>query len=192
MKHLLNNLTEEEKNHIRDQHTGGMNVVTENFSRLIKTKSGDVKPLVSEQPDASQPTQPTVETQNFDDFMKSMENNPVDFYNRLQNDKNFKSEVLKSFEQNFTDNYDKLEQFRLDYFLPKGAAMVSSGSPKAPREVKKGIKIKDLQHYNNIMNAKPKDISYVTSFLPTDNVGESMQRIITLIFSESEGTYNRK
>jgi len=48
MKHLLNNLTEQEKNSIREQHTGGMNVVTENFSRLINTKSGDVKPLVTE------------------------------------------------------------------------------------------------------------------------------------------------
>jgi len=36
MKHLLNNLTEDEKNSIRGQHTGGMNVVTENFSKLIK------------------------------------------------------------------------------------------------------------------------------------------------------------
>jgi len=54
VKHLLNNLTEQEKNSIREQHTGGMNVVTENFSKLIKTKSGDVKPLVNEQP--SEPT----------------------------------------------------------------------------------------------------------------------------------------
>ena len=50
MKHLLNDLTEKEKNSIREQHTGGMNVVTENFSKLINAKSGDVKPLVSEQP----------------------------------------------------------------------------------------------------------------------------------------------
>jgi hypothetical protein len=49
MKHLLNNLTEEEKNSIRNQHTGGMNVVTENFSKLINAKSGEVKPLISEQ-----------------------------------------------------------------------------------------------------------------------------------------------
>jgi hypothetical protein len=48
MKHLLNDLTEQEKNSIREQHTGGMKVVTENFSRLINTKSGDVKPLVNE------------------------------------------------------------------------------------------------------------------------------------------------
>lgn len=49
MKHLLNDLTEKEKNSIREQHTGGMKVVTKNFSKLINTKSGDVKPLVNEQ-----------------------------------------------------------------------------------------------------------------------------------------------
>ena len=48
MKHLLNNLTEEEKNSIRGQHTGGMNVVTENFSKLINTKSGDAKLFLKE------------------------------------------------------------------------------------------------------------------------------------------------
>jgi hypothetical protein len=49
MKHILNNLSEEEKNAIREQHTGGMKVITENFSKLINSKLGDVKPLVNEQ-----------------------------------------------------------------------------------------------------------------------------------------------
>jgi hypothetical protein len=49
MKHLLNDLSEQEKNSIREQHTGGMKVMTENFSRLLKSKSGDVKTLVAEQ-----------------------------------------------------------------------------------------------------------------------------------------------
>ena len=49
MKHILNNLTEEEKNAIREQHEGGMKVMTENFSKLLNTKLGDSKPLVSEQ-----------------------------------------------------------------------------------------------------------------------------------------------
>ena len=48
MKHLLNDLTEQEKKSIREQYTGKMNVVTENFLKLINTKSGDVKPLVNE------------------------------------------------------------------------------------------------------------------------------------------------
>ena len=48
MKHILNNLTEEEKNSIRKQHTGGMKVMTENFNKLINSKLGDSKPLVKE------------------------------------------------------------------------------------------------------------------------------------------------
>jgi hypothetical protein len=51
MKHILNNLTEEEKNAIREQHTGGMKVMTENFSKLTNSKLGDSKPLVSEMDD---------------------------------------------------------------------------------------------------------------------------------------------
>ncbi len=49
MKHLLNDLSEQEKNSIREQHTGGMKVMTESFSKLINSKLGDSKPLVSEQ-----------------------------------------------------------------------------------------------------------------------------------------------
>ena len=50
MKHILNNLSDEEKNNIRNQHTGGMKVMTESFSRLLNSKLGDSKPLVNEQP----------------------------------------------------------------------------------------------------------------------------------------------
>lgn len=45
MKHLLNDLSEETKNSIREQHEGGKKIVIENFKKLIETKSGDVKPL---------------------------------------------------------------------------------------------------------------------------------------------------
>ena len=49
MKHLLNDLSIDVKKSIREQHTGGMEVVTENFSKLINAKSGDVKTLVEQQ-----------------------------------------------------------------------------------------------------------------------------------------------
>jgi hypothetical protein len=49
MKHLLNNMSEEEKNAIREQHGGGMKVMTENFYKLLNSKLGDSKPLISEQ-----------------------------------------------------------------------------------------------------------------------------------------------
>ena len=49
MKHILNNLTEQEKNAIREQHSGGMKVMTEKFSKLTNSKLGDSKPLIAEQ-----------------------------------------------------------------------------------------------------------------------------------------------
>ncbi len=51
MKHLLNDLSEQEKNAIREQHTGGMFVSTKKFSKLVNTKSGDAKPFLNEQED---------------------------------------------------------------------------------------------------------------------------------------------
>lgn len=48
MKHLLNNLTEEEKNSIREQHVGGMKVMNENFHKMVNKKLGHVE-LISEQ-----------------------------------------------------------------------------------------------------------------------------------------------
>jgi len=49
MKHLLNDLSEEVKNSIREQHSGGKKIVIENFNKLINTKSGDVKLFLKEQ-----------------------------------------------------------------------------------------------------------------------------------------------
>ena len=46
MKHLLNNISEEEKNRIREQHAGGMKIAIDNFKRLVEAKQGDVKPYV--------------------------------------------------------------------------------------------------------------------------------------------------
>lgn len=51
MKHLLNNLSEEEKNSIREQHEGGMKIDTSRFKTLLEGKSGDVKPLVEQYDD---------------------------------------------------------------------------------------------------------------------------------------------
>ena len=48
MKHLLNDLSDEEKNGIREQHSGGKKIVIENFDKLINTKLGDAKPYLNE------------------------------------------------------------------------------------------------------------------------------------------------
>jgi hypothetical protein len=48
MKHLLNDMTEKEKNAIREQHTGGIKVMTEKFSKLLNSKLGDAKPILEQ------------------------------------------------------------------------------------------------------------------------------------------------
>lgn len=48
MKNLLNNLSKEEKNRILEQHSGGIKIMTKNFSRLINSKLGNVKPMLNE------------------------------------------------------------------------------------------------------------------------------------------------
>jgi len=48
MKHILNNISQEEKNSILEQHSGGMKIRTERFNDLLESKMGDVKPLINE------------------------------------------------------------------------------------------------------------------------------------------------
>ena len=49
MKHLLNDLSNEEKNRIREQYEGGMLVDNSRFKKLMESKLGNVKPLIMEQ-----------------------------------------------------------------------------------------------------------------------------------------------
>jgi len=43
MKHLLNNISEEEKNSILEQHKGGMEILNENFNKMVNKKLGHVE-----------------------------------------------------------------------------------------------------------------------------------------------------
>lgn len=49
MKHLLNNIPENEKNRIRKQHKGGVKLIIENFQKLVNTELGSVKPLLEQE-----------------------------------------------------------------------------------------------------------------------------------------------
>jgi len=42
MKHLLNNISEEEKNSIREQHSGGMTLMNEKFQQMVDKQLGHV------------------------------------------------------------------------------------------------------------------------------------------------------
>ena len=48
MKHLLNGMPEWEKNSIREQYEGKMSIDTSKFRKLMESKLGNVKPLITE------------------------------------------------------------------------------------------------------------------------------------------------
>ena len=49
MKHLLNGMPEWEKNSIREQYEGRMSIDTSKFRKLMESKLGNVKPLITEE-----------------------------------------------------------------------------------------------------------------------------------------------
>jgi hypothetical protein len=50
MKHILNNISQEEKNRILEQHRGGKSIDTTRFKALLESTMGNVKPLIVEGP----------------------------------------------------------------------------------------------------------------------------------------------
>jgi len=120
MKHLLNDMSFEEKQNIREQHTGGMKVMSDSFRRLVNGKLGDSKPLVSEQVTGDTTTTPVVGGGGFVDREK------VDVINGVQIPKNqlgsdgkpetYINKLLKSYGKlNFKDDKGTVITGSYDY-----------------------------------------------------------------------------
>ena len=107
MKHLLNNLSEEEKNSIREQHEGGMKLDTSRFRTLLEGKSGNVKPLVEQEDDY-----PRINLRKH--FDKERELNPDlmgdDEWDEFNN--SFEDEDIEIYDRkHFEDDEDEEEDF---------------------------------------------------------------------------------
>jgi hypothetical protein len=105
MKHLLNNLSEEEKNSIREQHEGGMKLDTSRFRTLLESKSGEVKPLVEQEDDY-----PRINLRKH--FDKERELNPDlmgdDEWDEFNND--FKDEDIEIYDRKHFDKEQELDE----------------------------------------------------------------------------------
>ena len=88
MKHLLNNLSSEEKNRIREQYEGGMSVDTSKFKTLLESKLGDSKPLINETKEVSEFFNPFKTKKNDDEHYikvkKWMGKTNVKLFSRLE------------------------------------------------------------------------------------------------------------
>lgn len=74
MKHLLNNLSEEEKNSIREQHTEKIKIDATKFKPLMEGKLGNVKPIVNEQ-QLSRPEPNQDMAKSFEEIKKCVQEN---------------------------------------------------------------------------------------------------------------------
>lgn len=133
MKHLLNNLSEEEKNSIREQHTGGMKIAIDNFRRLVETKQGDVKPYMIKEVDAIEPivdmdAAPTLIGFGFDEGKSTISpNERTEGVNRLARELTYSLPTIKQFHNN--------PKFPLPKFVIISVGTSSTGSADVNRRV---------------------------------------------------------
>ena len=82
MKNILNNMSEEEKRAILEQHSGGKKFNTEKFSTLLEAKLGDVKPLTEQNTPTptNTGTTPTQKTTTLGYVTGDLEGKTVNFY----------------------------------------------------------------------------------------------------------------
>lgn len=93
MKHILNNISQEEKQTILEQHSGGKFIDTSGFKRLLESKLGNVKPLVMEQTPGAQATTPAFPTSGVEkdtnfpvdqNIIKSLKVNTSEFTTKVE------------------------------------------------------------------------------------------------------------
>jgi len=106
MKHLLNNISEEEKNSIREQHTGGIKLNNENFNKLVGKKLGETKPfgsVISEQVENGDEDNSKKEMSMFFDTMGDLD--PTDFEDEFE----YVDNVLSMAVEKIIDNIEGME-----------------------------------------------------------------------------------
>jgi hypothetical protein len=123
MKHLLNNLSEEEKNSIREQHEGGMTLDTSRFRTLLENKLGNAKPLVEQEEDdfgyASHSGDFDGDDSEYDNekplnslqrhFLKKLESNPNIASRYGMSDEEFKDFVYNEIDDDIYNHWDEDE-----------------------------------------------------------------------------------
>jgi len=122
MKHLLNNLSEEEKNSIRGQHTGGMQVSNSRFNSLLENKLGNSKPLVEQFDDE--------DDYDFEDELEGDENEPyIDLTDKEDDDIHLIHRNMSSDDEELDEDTSWMNDLNESLNLKKSIADVISQFP---------------------------------------------------------------
>jgi hypothetical protein len=146
MKHLLNDLSEEEKNRIREQHTGGKKIMIENFNQLLNKKLGEVKPLINEQEITTEPKDNKQELENEIEALKK--------------------EILDIRKQNFKDRGQELKN-KMIGILNKIISFINRTIEKAGNKIDE-VKLRELNNKKEELIRKKEELERSGNIL-TDN-----------------------
>lgn len=151
MKHILNNLSNEEKNRILEHYKGGMSVNNSKFRKLLESAPGNVKPLLFEQ---ETPGVGKFETGAYQRFNQTL-NFKVTGSNLFKNgeseiDKN--NDKIIGLVKNIKDNISKAGDKNITVTVNGGASNTIWGSNAAgsPEAVKKNKELAEKRRDNLI------------------------------------------
>jgi len=132
----------------------------------------------------------TQQKMTIDQFINMLDTNHTEVYQKLKAGDEDLINIIKDIfiDKNTNkidwDADDKLGDWVLDYFLPQGKAKIGSGDPRASEDIKKGVVLRDREHYNDIKQ-RNKDIMAPVAFDFTSEEDE----IIRLLYRKIQGIY---
>lgn len=144
MKHILNDLSEQEKNSIREQHKGGKKIVIENFTKLLNAKLGDTKPFLTE----STEMENALNMENIELIDAGLEPIDIETVERAENGEDVSDELINKVAQEMDTDVDMNEVQRVKQGLKKAICSISD------KNQLKGIKKQFLNLFKNKKNRK--------------------------------------
>ena len=159
MKHLLNDLSEEEKNRIREQHTGGKKIMIENFNQLLNKKLGEVKPLINEQEITTEP-----------------KDNKQELENEIES---LKNEILSIRKQNFKDKGQELKN-KIIGILNKIISFINRTIEKAGNKID-NAQLRKLNNQKEELKRKKEELERSGNVLTDDEKISIISFILTAL-----------
>lgn len=98
------------------------------------------------------------QTMNLDQLINLIDKNPKIVYDKIyQNDEEFINTINNIFKHKDTNEINKeaikiFEDWIRKYFIDKGLVFIKAGSSDASDDIKNGVSVKDVDHFNDIIN----------------------------------------
>jgi len=120
---------------------------------ITQAQSDAIKNVINNTEKTEQ-TQPKI---TIEEFINLLNTNYKDIYEKLKSEDENLINMIKSVFINDKsnkinwDNDEKFQDWIFNFFLNQGKAIITSGDSKASNDLKRGITLKNMEHYNDIV-----------------------------------------